>query len=662
MAGSSFAAIDDFSGVYLGIFLSNRPGHAIVLIPPGKMVKTMNNQQWPALLAILTVIGLVAHGVLYFLSPAQSLWPLWLVLGVGVVPLVLEIVQKAIKHDFGADILAIIALITSVILGEYLAGVLIILMLAGGQTLEKYALTKASFALEALAKRMPAVAHRQQGDQIETIAIDTIAVGDRLVIFPHEAAPVDGTVVEGHGSMDESYLTGEPYHLDKAPGASVLSGATNGETALVIVADKPAADSRFATIMTVMKEAEEKRPALRRLGDQIGAIFTPIALVMAIAAWAITGDAGRFLAVLVVATPCPLLIAIPITLISAISLAAKRGIIIRDPVVLERLPTCRTAIFDKTGTLTCGKPVVTEIIPADGTRPQDILRAAASLERYSKHPLASALLDAAAAETLDLPQASAVSEKPGQGLFGIIDHHRWHLTSRHKIAQHWPDQTALLPPQAPGLECIILCDDRFAGLFRLRDAPRSDGQSFIHHLGPRHQFDKIMLLSGDRATEVAYLAEMLGIKDMFAAQSPEQKVAIVRAETARAPTLYMGDGINDAPALATATVGLAFGQHSSVTSEAAGAVILENTLVKVDELLHISLAMRQIALQSAIGGMILSLIGMILAATGHLTPVEGALAQEAIDIIAIINALRLAWQPKIAVDMPTGEATTTKVG
>lgn len=610
-------------------------------------------QKWPEIITVAALAGLLLYGLFRLSGLAFFRWPLYIVLGASVIPLVFQVLKKALRKDFGADILAVAALLTSLALGEYLAGTLIVLMMAGGQTLEQFALRKASSVLEALAKRMPNIAHRQRGGQIEAVAINEVAIGDRLVIFPHETAPVDGTVVEGHGSMDESYLTGEPYQVDKAPGASVLSGAINGETALVIRADKLAVDSRYATIMTVMQDAEQKRPTMRRLGDQIGAVFTPIALVLALATWAITGEAIRFLAVLVVATPCPLLIAIPITIISAISLAARRGIIIRDPVVLERLPTCQTAIFDKTGTLTYGKPALTEIVPAPAFKKEGLLQAAASLERYSKHPLASAILEAAAQEKITLPNASEVSEKPGQGLAGCVNGHHWHLTSRTKIARNWPQLVAELPPIAAGLECVLLCDDQYAGLFRLRDAPRTEGHSFITHLGPSHFFRKVLLLSGDRASEVSYLAEVLGIKDALAEQSPEQKVAIVRAETERAPTLFMGDGINDAPALATATVGLAFGQQSSVTSEAAGAVILENTLVKVDELLHISLLLRRVALQCAVGGMILSLIGMGLAAAGYLSPVQGAIVQEVIDLLAILNALRLAWRPHISTDMAT---------
>jgi heavy metal translocating P-type ATPase len=577
--------------------------------------------------------------------------PLFAAIVFGGIPLIFQILRKLLHGELGADLLAVLSILTGLWLGQYLAAVLIILMLAGGQALEAYAMRKASSVLFALAERMPSMAHKKDGAAIKDITLADIAVGDEIVVFPHETNPVDGVVIEGYGSMDESYLTGEPYRVSKAPGASVLSGAINGEAALTIRAEKLPADSRYAQIMKVMEDAEQKRPSIRRLGDRIGAVFAPVALLFALAAWFMSGDQTRFLAVLVVATPCPLLIAIPITLISAISMAAKRAIIIKDPTVLERLPTCRTAIFDKTGTLTYGKPELTDIAAAEGVMKNDVLQRVASLERYSKHPLSGAILQAADKAGLGLLEVGSVSEKPGQGLTGIIAGHEVHLTSRKKLLSAMPGASTFLPPTAAGLECIVMMDGRYAATLHFRDAPRAEGKSFIGHLAPSHQFNKVMLVSGDRASEVEYLARMLNIKETFASQSPEQKVNIVRAETAKAPTLFMGDGINDAPALATATVGIAFGQHSSITAEAAGAVILENKLIKVDELIHISAAMRRIVLQSAIGGMVLSIVAMGYAATGHITPVAGALLQEGIDILAILNALRLTWVGEVQTDL-----------
>lgn len=607
--------------------------------------------RWSLGLVALSLAAMALHGVLLWDEYEGADIPLFAAIAAGVVPLLWDILRKLLKGDFGADILAALALVTAVVVGEYLASVLIIVMLAGGQALESYAMRKASSVLMALAARMPATAHRKVEEHTEEIPIHDIRIGDAIVVFPHETCPVDGVLIEGHGSMDESYLTGEPYRVSKTIGATVLSGAINGQSVLVVQADKLPADSRYAKIMEVMQEAEQKRPQLRRLGDQIGAVFAPLALALAIAAWWWTGDATRFLAVLVVATPCPLLIAIPITIISAVSMAAKQGIIIKDPTVLERLPTCRTAIFDKTGTLTYGQPEVTEILVAEGIKQEIVLQYAASLERYSKHPLASAILNAAEKAKLLLLEAASVSEKPGQGLAGMVRGREVMVTHRRKLLESAPDIAEALPPIDAGLECIVLLDGAYAATFRFRDAPREDGQSFIGHLAPSHQFTRVMLVSGDRESEVAYLAERMGITETLASQTPEQKLVIVRAETAKAPTLFMGDGINDAPALAAATVGLAFGQGSSVTAEAAGAVIMENSLAKVDELLHLSLDMRRIALQSAVGGMILSVIGMGFAAAGYLTPVAGALLQEGIDILAILWALRLTWRGTIEIDM-----------
>ena len=624
---------------------------------PKKQPSQPSTLRWHWVLTGASLLAIALHFALPWakLPPIASVQPddipLIAVITLGGIPLIFQILLKLFRGDLGADLLAMLALVTGAWLGQYLAAVLIILMLAGGQALEVYAMRKASSVLLALAERMLSVAHRKRDGCIEEIALADIAIGDAIVVFPHETTPVDGVVIEGNGSMDELYLTGEPYRVSKAPGASILSGAINGEAALMIRAEQLASDSHYAQIMEVMQEAEQKRPTMRRLGDRIGAVFAPVALTVAIGAWYFTGDSMQFLAVLVVATPCPLLIAIPVTLISAISMAARRGIIIKDPTVLERLPTCRTAIFDKTGTLTYGKPELTEIIPTEGVAQDDILRRAASIERYSKHPLASAILQAARRANLTLMEAASISEKPGQGLTGIVAGNEIRVTHRKKLLQANSDMSSLLPPTSAGLECIILTDGQYSATFRFRDAPRTDSKSFIHHLAPSHQFHKIMLVSGDRESEVTYLADLLGIKEALASQNPEQKVAIVRAETALAPTLFMGDGINDAPALASATVGIAFGQHSSITAEAAGAVIMENTLVKVDELIYISAAMRRIVLESAIGGMGLSLIAMGFAASGYITPVMGALLQEAIDILAIANALRLTWGHRIATDI-----------
>jgi heavy metal translocating P-type ATPase len=485
---------------------------------------------------------------------------------------------------------------------------------------------------------MPQVAHRKSEGAIVDAVLQEIAVGDLLVVFPHEICPVDGTVVEGHGVMDESYLTGEPYEMSKTPGSKVLSGAINGDTALTIQAEALPVDSRYAKIMRVMQETEQKRPRLRRLGDKLGAWYTPVAVAVAGTAWAATGESMRFLAVVVIATPCPLLISIPVAVIGAISLAARHGIIIKNPAVLEQISTCRTLIFDKTGTLTYGKPALTEVIPAPGFTSEDVLQDAASLEQYSKHPLAGAILVAAQGARLALAAVSHVSERPGEGLEGVVAGRVVRITGRSKVAE----QGLALPSIVSGLECLVFVDGRYAATFRFHDAPRMESRSFVDHLKPKHAVEKVMLVSGDRESEVRYLADEVGITEVHASQAPEQKVAIVEEETGRGRTLFLGDGINDAPALMAATVGVAFGPNSDITSEAAGAVIMTTSLAKVDELFHISDRMRTIALQSALGGMALSVVGMIAAAAGLLPALHGAVAQEIIDLLAVLNAVRVA--------------------
>jgi heavy metal translocating P-type ATPase len=529
------------------------------------------------------------------------------------------------------------------LLGQYLVAAIIVLMLSGGAAREQFATRRASSVLDALAKRMPQVAHRKQDSVIEDVSLESVRVGDSLTVFPHEICPVDGVVVEGHGVMDESYLTGEPFEISKTPGSKVISGAINGQAMLMIRAEKLAVDSRYAKIMQVMEQTQEKRPQLRRIGDRLGAWYTPIAVGLAVLAWVVTGDAMRFLAVVVIATPCPLILAIPVAVIGAISLAAKHAIIIKNPAALEQITTCRTLIFDKTGTLTYGKPVVTEVVCGPGFSRNELLQATASLEQYSKHPLAGAILQAARNEEIVLVDVSEVRENPGEGLQGCVSGRNVQVTGRQKVSPTLQD----LAPLASGLECLLFIDGRYAGAFRFHDAPRADSKPFVHHLKPRHQVNRVMLVSGDRESEVRYLAEQVGITNVHSGKTPEQKVELVEAETKHARTLFIGDGINDAPALVTATVGVAFGPNSDITSEAADAVILNASLGRVDELIHISHRMRSIALQSAIGGMAASIVGMIAAAGGYLLPVEGAVLQEIIDLVAVVNAARVA--------LPTGE-------
>ena len=595
----------------------------------------------PNNIAFLTVSGILLHLLLrYLLHSPRIAWqaPLIVVLLVGGVPLLVPLTRKLFAREFGSDHLAGISIVTSVILGEYLVASIVVLMLSGGTALEEFASRRASSVLDALAKRMPQVAHRRIANELADVTLKDVAIGDLLVIFPHEICPVDGVVVEGHGKMNEAYLTGEPFEIAKTPGSEVLSGSINGDAALNIRAEKLAIDSRYARIMQVMQDAEQRRPNIRRLGDTLGAWYTPVALALAGIAWAASGESHRFLAVLVVATPCPLLISIPVAVIGAISLSARRGIIIKNPAVLEQIDRCRTLIFDKTGTLTYGKPALSEILCTPGFAKDDVLRVTASLEHYSKHPLSQAILQAAQNKNLPVELVSEISERPGEGLRGNVGGHRVWITNRKKVI----DRALALPPVTPGLECLIFLDDVYAAIFRFHDKPRQESRTFIKHLGPRHAVNRVLIVSGDRDQEVRHLAQQVGITELHSAKSPEDKVAIVRKEASLAPTLFLGDGINDAPAMKAATVGVAFGVQSDITSEAADAVILETSLGRVDELIHIARRMRHIALQSAVGGMALSIIGMIAAALGYLPPIGGAIAQEIIDLVAVLNAVRVA--------------------
>jgi heavy metal translocating P-type ATPase len=587
--------------------------------------------------------------------------PLVAMLVAGGAPLVWNLLTKIAAGTFGADLLAGISIVTSVVLGEYLAGVLVVLMLSGGEALESRAVSRAGDVLNALARRMPTLAHRKTPAGLTDVALSEVGVGDLIVVLPHEICPVDGTVASGHGSMDESYLTGEPYRMAKAPGSAVLSGAINGQAALEVRTDRIVGDSRYAKIMDVLRESEERRPRLRRLADSLGGLYTPLAVAVAVAAWAASGDPRRFLAVLVVATPCPLLIAIPVAIIGAVSLAARRGIVIRDPAILERLDTCRTAIFDKTGTLTYGQPRLTETVLIGALPADDVLTLAASLETYSKHPLATAVVAAATERSLRLLNVEELAEKPGQGLSGRVRHlngspqvHGVSITSRQKVGAIDPTAVGRLPPLAGGLECIVVVDGRAEGLLRFRDSPRADGRPFVSHLAPAHGLSRVMLVSGDRESEVRWLADVVGITEVHAGISPEGKLRLVEEATALAPTVFVGDGINDAPALAAATVGIAMGTASDVTSEAAGAVVMDTALERVDELFHIGKRMRGIALQSAVGGMAASLLGMAVAAAGYLPPAAGALLQEAIDVVAVLNAVRVSWNPGALSDYGKG--------
>ncbi|WP_295625981.1 heavy metal translocating P-type ATPase [uncultured Corynebacterium sp.] len=601
------------------------------------------------ILALSAVAAIVVHLILAFgfgWDGWAANWPLVAIVVVGGVPLTIDVIKGAIAARGGADMLAAISIVTAVALGEWLVAAIIVLMLSGGEALEAAASKRASDTLDALARRSPSVAHRLRGetiaDGVDDIHADDAAIGDLLLVLPHELCPVDGEVVDGDGAMDESYLTGEPYVVRKSKGSSVISGAVNGESALTVRADKLAGDSRYATIVGVLREAEHNRPPMRRMADRLGGWYTLVAVGLGILGWAVSGDPSRFLAVVVIATPCPLLIGVPVAIIGAISLSAKRGIIIKNPAMLEDVGRVETVMFDKTGTLTYGRPVVTSVTAAPGIDVDEIMASAAAVEKYSKHPLAGAIVEAADERGLVSPTVESVSEKPGAGLVGVVGGRELRLTNRAGLASVDPDSVPLLPERADGMESVILLDDAYAATVGFHDEPRRSASRFVAHLPARHGVQHMMIISGDREAEVRRLADKVGIDEVHGGVSPEGKLDIVRERTAAGTTLFLGDGINDAPAMTAATAGVAFGATSDVTAEAADAVVLDSSLERLDDLLHIGARMRRIALQSVIGGMGLSIIGMILAVFGLLTPLMGAIAQEVIDVVAIANAARVA--------------------
>lgn len=555
-------------------------------------------------------------------------WPVW------------EVGRSLVRRTPGADTLAAIALITAAVMGEHIAGLLVVTMLTGGQLLESFAVERASQALRALADRMPPVAHRLVGETMTDVPLEAVVAGDRLVVLPHEVVPVDGRVAEGRTRMNEAYLTGEPWEIEKIPGSDVISGAVNGEGRVVVDAARPAAQSRYAQILEVMRESEANRPPMRRMADRLGALYAPLALGVALLSWWISGDPERLLAVLVVATPCPLLIAVPVALVGTVSQAARRGVVIRNPGLLEQIDRCRTLIVDKTGTLTAGRPTLSEVLPAADMDARQVLAYTASLEQFSRHPLAMAVVERAARDGVDLLAVSDMLEEPGRGLVGHVAGRRVELTSRRKLTERDPGVAAQVAPHAPGLEAVVLVDGRYAATLRFVDAPRPEGAAFIGHLGPLHAFGRVLIVSGDRDAEVRAVADALGIGEAYGQRDPAEKVRIVREATAQGPTLYVGDGINDAPALAVATVGVAFGRSGEVAAQAAQAVILEPSLKTLDELIHLGARFRRIALQSALGGMALSAVAIGFASVGLLGPVAGAMVQEAIDLLSVLNALR----------------------
>ena len=549
------------------------------------------------------------------------------------------------RGALGVDIIALLAIVGALVLGEHLAAAIIALMVAGGSALEEFADARARRELAALLSRTPRIAHRQEGETVRDVPADDIRAGDSLLVKPGEIVPVDGTVTAEAAVLDESALSGEPMPVSRQPGEAVRSGVVNAGGPFRMTATASAERSTYAAIVRLVRAAESERPPMVRLADRWALGFLGLTLLLSGLAWALAGDPGRALAVLVVATPCPLILAAPVALICGVSRAARRGIIVKGGGVLERLAATRTALFDKTGTLTTGTPHVTGVEVLDGVHPDDMLRRAASLAQVSQHAVAMAVV--AAARGLDLPLLlpREVEEIPGGGLAGTVGDGKVLLGSAGMLA------AAGLPPPGEGSAARLAAaaasvdwvalDGRIAGALLLADRVRPEAPRALRAMRAAG-LRRIVMLTGDRLAAAEEIGRVLGLDAVHAELSPADKIALVRAERARAPTLMVGDGINDAPALAAADVGVAMGARgAAAAAEAADVVLTVDRLDRVGEAIIIARRARGIALQSIAVGMGLSGLAMAAAALGYVPPVAGALLQEAIDVAVILNALRV---------------------
>jgi heavy metal translocating P-type ATPase len=552
--------------------------------------------------------------------------------------LLVQIARSIARRDFALDIVAALAMGGALLLGEHLAGAVVALMFAGGQVLEARAGARARREMTALLARQPRTALRQRGERLEEIPIAAIAPGDRLLVRRGEVLPVDG-ILDAAATLDEAALTGESLPVQHQRGAAVRSGTTNAGDSVVLTAQRPAAASSYAAILRLVEQAAAGKPPMARLAESWSVAFLVASLALSGGAWLATGDALRALAVLVVATPCPLLLAVPVALVAGLNRAARAGVMIKSGAALETLAQVTILVLDKTGTLTEGSPRLVAIHPAPGVAEATLLRLAAALDQASGHVRAAALVQAARSRGLELPAPAEVREAPGAGLSGLVEGLPVALGTRRFVAAH-----AALPPAAaepPGTATVqVAVAGRHAGTLLFQDALRPDAAAMAA-AARRAGITRIVLLSGDDQPAVEAVAREIGADAAFGHHDPAQKMAVIAAERQRGRVLMVGDGVNDAPALALADVGIAMAARGQAAgSEAADAIILVDRLDRVVAALVAARRARRIARQSVAAGLGLSGLGMLAAALGHLTPVQGALLQEGIDVAVVLNALR----------------------
>jgi heavy metal translocating P-type ATPase len=554
-----------------------------------------------------------------------------------------------VKRHMGVDTIALVAMVGSLSLGQELAGVIVGLMFSGGEALEDVASARARRALTALIQRAPKVAQLRVGVRLEEVPVGQVQTGDVVVVRTGEVIPVDGIVVAAEAVVDTSALSGEPLPVTISAGSPVLSGSSNAGAPFDVRASRPAADSAYAALVRLVKQAQADRAPFVRMADRYAGFFLPATLIVSGLAWAISGDAIRALAVVVVATPCPLILAAPIALVSGLSRAARYGVIVKGAAAIETLGKARTVLFDKTGTLTVGTPEVREVITLRGHASGELLRLAASLDRMSAHVLGQALVGAAADAGLALATPSEVHEEPGQGLEGLVAGHKVAVGSQAFVGSRGVPadeiaSAAFMPGHGSGeAHVVVAIDGHLAGVIVMADELRKDAGRIVERLraeGIRH----VAVASGDRRSVAERIGRELGVDRIYAEQSPREKLEIVRrlrADPELSPVIMVGDGVNDAPALALADLGIAMGAAgATVSSETADAVITVDRIDRVADAVHIGRRSLGIARESVLAGMALSLAAMAVAAAGYLPPVAGALLQEVIDLAVILNALR----------------------
>jgi heavy metal translocating P-type ATPase len=592
----------------------------------------------------IAAAGLVVGALLWLAR--VPVWPdrVWFLATLPpLIALAIQMVTSLRRGDFGLDAIAFLSMTAALAFGEPLAANVVALMYAGGQLLEDYAARRAERSMTALVGRVAAMAMRfVEGRLVET-PIDTIAPGDRLLIRHGEVLPVDGRVATAEAVIDQSALTGESIPVRVNLGGEALSGSTSVGPAFELVTTRPAADSTYARIVALVQAAREQKPPAQRLADRYALGFLFLTLALAGMAYLLSGDPIRALAVLVVATPCPLILAVPVAMIAGLSRAATRGVLIKGGAALEGLAGIRSVIFDKTGTVTHGEASLRAMTPLGSMSEDEVLRLAASLDQASGHVLASALITAARERGLTLSVPAAVAESAGSGVAGTVDGRRVAIGGRRYVAGVFGLNAAAMPPNPSdrgSTHVWVMVDGAPAGILHFEDRLRDDAAALLSAL--REQgITRIVLASGDRTEAVEEAAGRIGVDAAFGELTPPQKVDIVRAEARRAPVMMVGDGVNDAPALAAATVGLALGARGeAASSEAADVVLLVDRLEPVVDAVRIAHRTRGIALQSVLVGIGLSLAGMLAAALGYLPPVMGAFLQEAIDVAVILNALR----------------------